>query len=63
MALSKNTEVNTEVIPEHPVEDGQDLSKSRKVRKILEEKLEKQRLKRELDIWDEDYDDWDEKLE
>lgn len=63
VALSKNTDVNSEVIPEHPIEDGQDTSKSRKVRQILEEKLEQQRLKRELDIWDEEYDDWDEKLE
>lgn len=39
-------------------DEGDDIIKTREVRRLLDEKIEKQRLKRELDVWDEEFDDW-----
>lgn len=57
MALSKHSDDTSDVVPE-AFEEVTEENKTRKIRALLEEKLEQQRMRRDLDVWDLEFDDW-----
>ena len=62
MGLHKKPYDEQNIFADIPIEDQDDLEHKQKVRRMIEEKLERKRLqKEELDEWDEDEFDWSDK--
>lgn len=60
---NEENDVNSPADNENWDEEGEEMNLSHKklIRKRLEEKLERRRLKRELEDFDDEFDYWDEK--
>jgi len=62
MGLHKKPHDEKNTFADIPIEDQDDAERKQKVRRMIEEELERKRLqKEELDEWDEDEFDWSDK--